>query len=94
VYVVALSPDARVAATVLVRELRDAGLSADTPYEERPMKAQLKLADRAGARFAAILGEDELAAGIVSMRRLTDGDQASVARDAVVAHAHTGRDGP
>jgi histidyl-tRNA synthetase len=89
VYVVALSEDARAAATELVRGLRDAGLSADMPYEERPMKAQMKMADRADARFAAILGEDELAAGTVSLRRLADGEQTTVARGGVADHIRT-----
>jgi histidyl-tRNA synthetase len=91
VYVVALSRDARVAATELVRGLRADGVSADMPYEERPMKAQLKMADRAGARFAAILGDEELAAGTIAMRRLADGEQAAVRRDDVAAHVLAGR---
>jgi histidyl-tRNA synthetase len=91
VYVVALSAAARDVAVQVVAELRSAGLSADLPYEERPMKAQLKMADRAEARFAAIVGDDEVAAGTVSMRRLADGTQATVSRDAVVAHARADR---
>jgi histidyl-tRNA synthetase len=61
-----------------VRELRAAGLAADLPLEDRPMKAQLKLADRSGAVYAAILGERELAGGTVTVRRLADGDQQEV----------------
>jgi histidyl-tRNA synthetase len=86
VYLVALSAAARVAATELVGALRTAGFAADMPYEERPMKAQLKMADRAGARFAAILGDDELTAGTVSLRRLADGEQTTVALGDVAAH--------
>jgi len=58
------------------------------------MKAQLKMADRAGARFAAILGDDELAAGTVSMRRLADGEQTAVARDVVATHVDADRGAP
>ena len=42
------------------------------------MKAQLKMADRAGAAFVAIVGEHELANGTVTLRRLVDGVQKSV----------------
>ena len=42
------------------------------------MKAQLKMADRAGAAFVAIVGEQELANGTVTLRRLVDGVQKSV----------------
>lgn len=77
-YVVALGEPARQRAVALVRELRASGLAADLPFEERPMKAQLKLADRAGAVFAAIIGEREMAEGTVTLRRLADGIQKSV----------------
>jgi histidyl-tRNA synthetase len=86
VFVVALGDEARAAGSTLVADLRRAGVSADTAYEERPMKAQLKMADKGEARFAAIIGADELAAGTVSLRRLTDGVQETVAVSEVAAH--------
>jgi histidyl-tRNA synthetase len=73
--------DARAAARRLVEALRDAGVSAERSYEDRPLKAQLKMADHAGAAFAAIVGERELAAGVVSLRRLADGEQETVATE-------------
>ncbi|HLH29359.1 MAG TPA: His/Gly/Thr/Pro-type tRNA ligase C-terminal domain-containing protein, partial [Acidimicrobiales bacterium] len=54
----------------LVDRLRSAGLRAERAYDDRSMKAQLKLADRSGARMALIVGPDELAAGTVSVRPL------------------------
>jgi histidyl-tRNA synthetase len=79
VFVVALGDEARATGSTLVADLRRAGVSADAAYEDRPMKAQLKMADKTDARFAAIIGSDELAAGTVSLRRLTDGVQETVA---------------
>jgi len=79
VFVVALGDEARTAGSTLVSDLRRAGVSADAAYDDRPMKAQLKMADKGDARFAAIIGADELAAGTVSLRRLTDGAQETVA---------------
>lgn len=54
----------------LTAELRRAGLGADRSFDARSMKAQMKAADRSGARFAAIVGEDEAAAGVVTLRDL------------------------
>jgi histidyl-tRNA synthetase len=68
----------------LVEELRDAGVAAAASFEERPLKAQLRMADRVGARLVAIVGERELAEEAVTLRRLVDGVQKSVPRDAVV----------
>lgn len=78
VYVVALGEQARRTGEQLVVDLRAAGVSADASYEERPLKAQLKHADRAAARFAAIVGEDEVRAGTVTLRRMRDGEQETV----------------
>ena len=50
------------------------------------MKAQMKVADRSGARFAVIVGEDELVAGEVTLRDLRgDGSQERVPRDQLIA---------
>ena len=83
-FVVAIGDAARSAAARLVRELRDAGITAMTAFQERPMKAQFRMADRAGATFAAIIGEQELEQGQVTIRRLEDGVQKEVALDDVV----------
>jgi histidyl-tRNA synthetase len=85
VYVVALGPEARDAGGALVEDLRAAGVSADASYDERPLKAQLKQADRATARFAAIVGDEELREGTVTLRRMSDGEQEAVALDQVAA---------
>ena len=69
------------AARDLTHELRAAGLSADRRFGGGSMKSQMKSADRAGARFAVIVGEDEQAAGEVTLRPLQGGgDQRRVAR--------------
>ena len=48
------------------------------------MKAQLKGADRSGARLALILGEKEAELGVVTVRDLTAGDQEEVVREEVL----------
>jgi histidyl-tRNA synthetase len=78
VFLVALGETARKEARALLRSLREQGLPADASLEERPLKAQLKMADRAEARFAAILGEQELAEGMITLRRMADGHQERV----------------
>lgn len=78
VFVVAIGDDARKEARALVRRLRDEGIAAEASLEDRPLKAQLKMADRSGAPYAAILGERELQDGVVTMRRMDDGTQERV----------------
>jgi histidyl-tRNA synthetase len=78
-----------VAAARLVEELRMAGLATDRAYDQRSMKAQMKAADRSGARFAVLLGPEEIAAGEVTIRDLRSQDfdqtQRRVARSETVA---------
>jgi histidyl-tRNA synthetase len=82
-FVVAIA-GARRAGLELVRDLRAAGISAERALEDRPLGAQLRMADRGGARYAAILGERETEAGVVTLRKLDDGTQEKVARADVV----------
>jgi histidyl-tRNA synthetase len=78
VFVVSVGEVVRDAADALLRDLRASGISAISAYEDRPLKAQLRMADRTRAAYAAILGEREAAAGIVTLRRLDDGIQEEV----------------
>ena len=77
-FVVAFGPEGQAAGIELLRRLRGAGVPAAAAYEDRPLKAQLKMADRADAAFVAILGDREVADGVVTVRRLADGDQTAV----------------
>jgi histidyl-tRNA synthetase len=83
-FVVAIGPEAGEAGDDLLRRLRGAGVASAGAFEERPLGAQLRMADRAGAAYAAIVGERELGAGVVTMRRLSDGSQDEVAIGDVV----------
>ena len=74
-YVVAVKPECRPDAFHLLTAIRDSGLAADTDYEGRGMKAQMKKASRAGSRFALILGPGEIERGTVTVRDMATGDQ-------------------
>ncbi len=82
-FVVALGDAAWAAARVLARDLRRAGLRVLIDYGGRSSKSQMKRANRSGARRMLILGEDELAAGEVTVKEMETGEQRRVARDAV-----------
>jgi histidyl-tRNA synthetase len=86
IFVVAVGDAAHETARTIVADLRGAGISADMPYEDRPLRRQLKMADRARARFAAIIGEQELGAGTVILKRLADGTQEAVPVDRIAAY--------
>jgi histidyl-tRNA synthetase len=77
-FVVTMGDEATGLGRDLVRTLRATGVSAVLPFGERPLRAQLKMADRAGAEFAALIGEREVSDGTITVRRLADGVQKTV----------------
>jgi histidyl-tRNA synthetase len=78
VFFVTLAPEARVPAIKLADALRERGISADLDYGGRGMRAQFKQADRVGASYAVILGEDELARGVATVRDMASGEELTV----------------
>ncbi len=73
------------AAAKLARRLRGEGFSVELPAEEMKLKKSLGLADKLGARYAVLLGEDELAAGAYVLRRLADGEQKKLSESELVS---------
>jgi histidyl-tRNA synthetase len=62
-------------AFALAEELRANGLSADVAFGDRQLKKQLSAANRAGAQWAIIVGQDELASGAVILKDLRNGGE-------------------
>jgi histidyl-tRNA synthetase len=84
VYVVALDDPSRRWATTVVHDIRSAGLSAELDLLRRSMKAQMRDANRRGARLVVIVGENELAAREAQVRDMRAGTQHAVGFDALV----------
>jgi histidyl-tRNA synthetase len=75
VYLAWFGAAAQSAAIGFARRLRDAGFVVELPAVEMKFGKSLGLADRLKARHAVIVGDDELAAGTVTVKRLSDGSQ-------------------
>ncbi len=75
VYVVPASEDARMPCFGILEQLRDAGVSADIDLMGRKMGKALKYASGIPARFAVIVGDNELASGKVTLRDMASGEQ-------------------
>ncbi len=65
------------------RALREAGIAVLMDYEGRGLKSQMKRADKLGARYVAILGEDELARGEWTVRDMKNSTQETMGLDLV-----------
>lgn len=70
---------ASVKAAQLCAALRDEGFYAECDAMSRSVKAQMKYADKLGAKYSCIIGEDELAKGQAVLKRMDNGETCEVA---------------
>ncbi|MGE5416426.1 MAG: histidine--tRNA ligase [Acidobacteriota bacterium] len=78
VFVAVLDREYEEQACILVNELRSAGIRADKDYMGRSLKAQMKFADKTGARLVAIIGEDEVARRVYAVRDMSNQSQTEI----------------
>src|SRR5262249_13277548 len=79
VFLAALGDAAELHAGPLAAELREAGISVERSAD-RKLKRALEVANKMGARYALIVGDEEIASGAYQLKDMTTGDQQKVAR--------------
>jgi histidyl-tRNA synthetase len=72
-FICSIGETASLEAGLLAAKLRDSGLSVELDYEGRSLKAQMKLANRLGVRYALILGDEEMAQNSARVREMATG---------------------
>ena len=77
-YICSIGKEASFEAARLATELRSANLSIALDYEGRSLKAQMKQANKMQARFALILGDEELAAQSARAREMSTGEESTI----------------
>lgn len=85
VYVARVDDSVAAEVFALAQRLRDAGIAAEMDHQGRSLKSQFKQADRLGARFVAVLGPDEVAAGEFTLRDMSTKDETRVVMAAAEA---------
>ncbi|MGA8942136.1 MAG: histidine--tRNA ligase [Thermoactinomyces sp.] len=85
-YLITLGETAKAAGVKWLEALRQAGITADRDYLNRKMKAQFKQADRNGARFVAILGDNELEQGKINVKNQVTGEQETIDLDQFISY--------
>lgn len=86
IYLAGMDRAARTAAFKIAIELRNQGICAEIDHMDRSLKAQFKYADKIGARFVAVIGENELQTGEAIIKRMSDGLQTAVKFDDICAY--------
>jgi histidyl-tRNA synthetase len=85
VFAVPLGEEARRILFAKVTELRKNGVAADFSYGGKGLKAAMKAANRSGARYALVLGERDLAEGVVQLKDMESGEQSAIGVNEIVA---------
>ena len=75
VFIVASGAEAEIYAFEVLTELRRKNISAAMDFAKRTMKAQMKQAAKSGAKFALIIGEDEVNSKTVTVKNLETSEQ-------------------
>ena len=75
-------------AIALAEQLRGTGLRVQLYAEQRKFKQKMAYANKLGVPFVVLLGEDELTAGVCSVKNMATGEQLSLAPEAAAEHIH------
>ena len=86
VFIAWMGQNAYPEAVRLARVLRDAKRVVELPPEEMKFRKAFERADKIGARYVLILGDDEIASKQLTLKRLADGVQVKIAESALLDH--------
>ncbi|MBQ3045073.1 MAG: histidine--tRNA ligase [Clostridia bacterium] len=73
-YIAPMGENASYEAAAIVADLRAGGISAQTDVVGRSLKAQMKFADKIGAKYTMVLGDDEIASGKAKIKNMDSGE--------------------
>lgn len=90
-YICTLDDAAREKAAELLFDLRKHNLSADTDYKERKLKAQMKDADRRGAKHTIVIGENEIETNQVDIKNQDTRETTTISLDALSTYLLEGK---
>jgi histidyl-tRNA synthetase len=86
VYIAWMGERAYATAVRTAKDLRNAGFSVELPPTEQKFGKALGQADKLGAKYALILGGDEVAEGLWTLKKLADGTQTKLPEPALIEH--------
>jgi histidyl-tRNA synthetase len=93
VYVAWMGGNAYPTAVGIARKLRERGFAVEVPPEEMKFKKSLGLADKLGARYALIIGDDEVTSATYTLKRLADAQQQKLSESELLEHLEAERRG-
>ena len=80
-YIATMGDEAKIKAFELLRRVRESGLTAETDVVGRGLRAQMKYADKIGAKYSMVLGDNEIAENKAKVKNMDSGEQTELALD-------------
>jgi histidyl-tRNA synthetase len=77
-FIIPLGDENKGFALSLAQDIRRGGKSAEIAFGDRSLKGAMKGADKSGARFVAVIGDEERNSGQLELKRMSDGSVLSV----------------
>lgn len=84
-FVVAMGEKATLKAIEIVKDMRDEGFAALLDLNQRSLRAQMKYADKLGAKFNIVLGDNEVESGTAKIKNMLTGEEKDIALDTFVS---------
>ncbi len=84
-YIATMGDGAKQKAFSLLRQVRECGLAAETDVVGRGLRAQMKYADKIGAKYSLVLGDNEIAENKAKLKNMDSGEQTELALDETFA---------
>jgi len=78
IYVAPLGEEATAYVSSFVLKLRQSGINAETDYMGRGLRAQMKYADKLGAEYTVVLGENEIKSGVCELKNMKTGEKTEI----------------
>ncbi len=85
VFIIVLGEKAKAQSLSVALKLRKEGLKVELDHLDRSMKAQFKYTNKIGVPYVAILGEEEIETASINLKRMSDGEQLTIALDDIEA---------
>ena len=80
-YIATMGDAAKIKAFELLKRVRECGLTAETDVVGRGLRAQMKYADKIGAKYSLVLGDNEIAENKAKVKNMETGEQTELALD-------------
>ena len=88
-YIATMGDNAKLRAFETIRQVREYGLTAETDIVGRGLRAQMKYADKIGAKYSMVLGDNEIEQNVAKVKNMETGEQTEFALDDTFAEKFT-----